>query len=293
MDSLIYATYFGGGTSQEHVDGGTSRFDKKGIVYQAVCAGCGSNDDFPTTPGAWSNTNNSTNCNEGVFKFDFEIGIVSADFTASPISGCSPLVVNFTTTNTSNFLWDFGNNDTTSTEVNPTRTFPNPGVYPVTLIIRNINSCNVADTLIKYITVLQGLDADFTNTVIPCENTINFSDLSINTFPNINSWLWNFGDGNTSNLQNPTHTYNLSGSYTVQLTVTDTAGCAGTIDTTITLNNLNAQQNLVTTCGNNSVQFSALPNNAGAYFWNFGNPSSANNTSTLQQSNFLVPTTLL
>ncbi|HLP12171.1 MAG TPA: hypothetical protein VK177_09590, partial [Flavobacteriales bacterium] len=76
MQGLLYATYFGGGTSHEHVDGGTSRFDKYGIIYQSVCAGCCvqvgatvvcSNDDFPTTPGAWSNTNNSSNCNNGVF----------------------------------------------------------------------------------------------------------------------------------------------------------------------------------------------------------------------------------
>ena len=68
--SLNYATYFGGSTSVEHVDGGTSRFDKHGTVYQAVCAGCGGHNDFPSTPGAWSATNNSSNCNLGVFKFD-------------------------------------------------------------------------------------------------------------------------------------------------------------------------------------------------------------------------------
>ena len=39
-DSLIYGSYYGGGNSREHVDGGTSRFDKKGIIYQSVCAGC-------------------------------------------------------------------------------------------------------------------------------------------------------------------------------------------------------------------------------------------------------------
>lgn len=71
--SLIYATYFGGGTSREHVDGGTSRFDKRGVVYQSVCAGCGGNSDFPTTSGAWSNLNLSSNCNNGTFKFDFQI----------------------------------------------------------------------------------------------------------------------------------------------------------------------------------------------------------------------------
>ena len=74
FNSLVYATYFGGSQSNEHVDGGTSRFDKKGTIYQSVCAGCGGNSDFPTepSPGAVSNTNNSMNCNNAVFKFNFD-----------------------------------------------------------------------------------------------------------------------------------------------------------------------------------------------------------------------------
>jgi hypothetical protein len=151
MDNLLYATYFGGANSTEHVDGGTSRFDKKGIVYQAVCAGCGSNDDFPTTPGAWSNTNNSSNCNVGVFKFDFSLGPISGDFTASPESGCSPLNVSFTNSSPDAFLWDFGNNDTTSTEVNPSRTFIAPGVYPVTLYILPVNECKLNSPIQLYL----------------------------------------------------------------------------------------------------------------------------------------------
>ena len=72
MDTLLYATYFGGTQSNEHVDGGTSRFDKKGVIYQSVCAGCGGNSDFPIEPsiGAVSSTNNSFNCNNAVFKFN-------------------------------------------------------------------------------------------------------------------------------------------------------------------------------------------------------------------------------
>jgi len=73
MQSRIYATFFGGPTSHEHVDGGTSRFDKTGIIYEAVCAGCGGNSDFPYTPGAWSANNNSSNCNEGAAKFEFQL----------------------------------------------------------------------------------------------------------------------------------------------------------------------------------------------------------------------------
>ena len=70
---LEYATYFGG-TGQDHVDGGTSRFDRRGLVYQAVCGGCGGSSSFPIPPGAgyYSTTNFSTNCNNAAFKFDFE-----------------------------------------------------------------------------------------------------------------------------------------------------------------------------------------------------------------------------
>ncbi|HEY9006196.1 MAG TPA: PKD domain-containing protein [Ohtaekwangia sp.] len=72
---FLYGTYLGGNRSLTHVDGGTSRFDKNGIVYHAVCSGCntdgkGPYSDFPTTTRAWSRTNRSLNCNNAAFKFD-------------------------------------------------------------------------------------------------------------------------------------------------------------------------------------------------------------------------------
>lgn len=74
---LLYGTYLGGTQSRTHVDGGTSRFDKGGVVYHAVCSGCAAfnatgspTSDFPMTSGAWSMTNNSGNCNNAAFKFD-------------------------------------------------------------------------------------------------------------------------------------------------------------------------------------------------------------------------------
>jgi gliding motility-associated-like protein len=86
MQNLVYATYFGGMgfQSEEHVDGGTSRFDRNGIVYQSVCGGCGGFSDFPTTLGAYSRTNNGVRafdkteggCNNAMFKIDLN----SADF---------------------------------------------------------------------------------------------------------------------------------------------------------------------------------------------------------------------
>lgn len=77
MYDLAFATYFGGITrlnaeAEEHVDGGTSRFDKKGIIYQSLCGGCRQNGVYPTTPGAWSRNMPSPNCNNAMFKIDFE-----------------------------------------------------------------------------------------------------------------------------------------------------------------------------------------------------------------------------
>ncbi|MBC9813635.1 gliding motility-associated C-terminal domain-containing protein [Crocinitomicaceae bacterium CZZ-1] len=69
--NLVYGTFMGGfSSSYNHVDGGTSRFDKSGAVYHAVCASCAGNlNGFVSTPGAWSTTNNSPNCNLAAFKF--------------------------------------------------------------------------------------------------------------------------------------------------------------------------------------------------------------------------------
>jgi gliding motility-associated-like protein len=79
MKDLYFASYFGGisnhtGRAEEHVDGGTSRFDEKGLIYHSVCAGCGGNSRFPTTLNAWSQTNNSSNCNNAIFKIDLATG---------------------------------------------------------------------------------------------------------------------------------------------------------------------------------------------------------------------------
>ena len=153
---LVYGSYFGGNLSSEHVDGGTSRFDRKGKVYQAICAGCGGFSDLPIAPtNAVSATNNS-NCNLGVFKMDFNLPVVLADFEIPPI-GCEPFSYTFNNTsifqNNTSFLWDFGDNST-STSFNPTHTFTNAGTYDITLIIQDTATCNFGDTIVQSITIL-------------------------------------------------------------------------------------------------------------------------------------------
>ncbi|MCF8298970.1 MAG: gliding motility-associated C-terminal domain-containing protein [Saprospiraceae bacterium] len=157
---LVYATFFGGSLSTEHVDGGTSRFDKKGRIYQSVCAGCGGHSDFPTTTPVWSNTNNSFNCNNAVIKFDFKLPVLIADFSSDTVK-CAPDPVHFTNksymTDSSGFhcYWNFGNGQT-STQVNPIHSYTQSGVYTVTLIVSDTGACNFADTISKQLVVLSG-----------------------------------------------------------------------------------------------------------------------------------------
>jgi gliding motility-associated-like protein len=142
--SLQYATFFGGSVSDEHVDGGTSRFDKNGIVYEAVCAGCGGNSDFPTTPGAWSNTNNASNCNLGVFKFDISQFSAIID-PVTPTTICANGVVTLNNASTGGFSiqWDFGDG-TFSTAQNVTHTYAVPGTYTVYLTVNAPGACLAA-----------------------------------------------------------------------------------------------------------------------------------------------------
>lgn len=150
----LYATFFGGTQSPEHVDGGTSRFDRRGRVYQAVCAGCQNHDDFPTTPGALSATNNSTGCNLAVFKFDFEAPLVIAGL-AAPDLLCADAPIQFTDMSNlaASYLWDFGDTHT-STEAAPQHTYALPGTYTVTLTVTNDATCNAQDAASIQVTVL-------------------------------------------------------------------------------------------------------------------------------------------
>ncbi len=145
----VYGTYFGGGVSAEHVDGGTSRFDRKGIIYQSVCAGCGSHDDFPIYPSnAWSPTNGSSNCNNGVFKFDFELPLtyVNALFPEEICLGES-VSFNADLQQVSDIQWFFEpSNEVISNEANFDFVFQDTGWFFVQAIATDSMSCNGIDS---------------------------------------------------------------------------------------------------------------------------------------------------
>lgn len=137
--SLTYGTYFGGPFSNEHVDGGTSRFDKDGTVYQAVCAGCGGWDDFPTTTNAWASINGSTNCNLGVFKFNLGSLVADIDIEAPDLL-CAGDPIQFVNNSIggTNYEWQFGDLNS-SNEENPEYIYATPGEWAVMLIVSDVS----------------------------------------------------------------------------------------------------------------------------------------------------------
>ncbi|AKB80284.1 cell surface protein [Methanosarcina horonobensis HB-1 = JCM 15518] len=159
-----------------------------------------------------------------------------ASFSASPTSGNAPLGVSFTDSSTGSptaWSWNFGDG-TSSTQKSPTHTYSTAGNYTVTLTASNTAGSNTV-TKTNYITVT-GTTAQ--KPVINCWGsprsgtaplTVYFKDSSSGS---PTSWNWSFGDGTTSTLQNPKHTYSAAGSYTIKLTVTNAAG-----STTATKNN--------------------------------------------------------
>lgn len=240
--SLLYGSYFGGSCSPEHVDGGTSRFDPRGVIYQSVCAGCQNNEDFPVTPGAWPNTpnnhNKSTNCNNGVFKFDFQIKITNVSITTNTIAGCQPLTVNFNNPSytTGTFTWNFGGGATNTTNINPSYTFTNAGTYSVTLVVKDTSSCNKIDSTITYITVYPRVTVSATATLVPCSDTVNYSGNAV-TSGTITNFQWTFSGGSigTSTLTNPVNTYSAAGTYSAQLLAVNNYGCRDSVTVPITL----------------------------------------------------------
>lgn len=171
---LEYATFFGemhdatmgnyGGG--DHVDGGTSRFDKLATLYQAVCASCGGTNQFPTSAGAWSDSNRSTNCNNAVFKFNITNDFPVAEFVPPP-AACPPYTVNFNNTGRgSQFLWDFGDG-TTSTERSPTHTYTHAGNYTVRLVATLPEGCATSDEVSHVVRVI-GASMRETSVITAC-----------------------------------------------------------------------------------------------------------------------------
>ena len=202
------------------------------------------------------------------------------NFAASDTSGCFPFAVQFTDLSTTesgsiiNHSWDFGDGDT-SISGNPLHMYTTAGNFSVTVKVTNNYGCTRTFSKTKYIKVIEGVAAGFANTSpAKCTSpvTVNFTNTS--TGPGSLSYTWNFGDGTSTDMSNPAHTYSDPGSYTVSLTTVSSLGCLDTITKVnlITVGSITSQFNIPdSVCQDQELSIinTTNPSPAGSS-WDFG-----------------------
>ncbi len=232
---FLYGTYLGGSQSRTHVDGGTSRFDKSGIVYHAVCAGCASfnalnksTSDFPSTQGAWSRTNNSQNCNNAAFKFD--LSSLKARLRSNSVSLdmpglnklCIPDKIVFQNFSTGGeiFEWDLGDG-TKLTKLDTSMVlheYLSTGNYTVWLKAVDQGTCQVKDS------ASINLDVFIAESVVQDDDDMCFGSPYQLQASGGAQYSWRSEDGSfQSNLQSPVVSPKDTMEYFI--TITEKSGC--------------------------------------------------------------------
>ncbi|MCB0787884.1 MAG: PKD domain-containing protein, partial [Flavobacteriales bacterium] len=163
-----------------------------------------------------------------------------AAFSPDVVLGCTPLDVNFTNTSTGavSYSWDFGDGSTSS-QTTPSHSFVNNGTadstFTVTLVASTLFGCS--DTTVMSITVTPRAVAQFSHNATPgcAPLDVDFTNLSTGA----GSYFWDFGDGGTSTLPNPSHGYTNTSFFldihTVTLVAISPAGCSDTTTQQITV----------------------------------------------------------
>jgi PKD repeat protein len=217
-------------------------------------------------------------CGFDTFELFVPVGALpDAGFSATNYEGCPPLDVQFSdssTPNTTRWYWTFtGGNPASSREQNPLVRYESSGSYPVQLIAENGLG---RDTIMinNYVVAEEIPEPDFAFTRMGYQ--VNFDNMS----EFANTYFWDFGDGNTSTQENPTHTYQADGTYTVALEATNNCGSEIKIIQITVSNRPSAafRANAKEGCVPFEVEFENLSsNNAQGYNWTFpgGNPGSS------------------
>jgi gliding motility-associated-like protein len=306
--SQLYGSFFGqDGFTGDHVDGGTSRFNPDGTIYQAMCANCsGPRNIFPATTGAYARTNLSTRCNLGMVKMAFNLsGLKSAiqstiNGEVRDTAGCVPLTVDFrdTIANAVTYEWDFdgdGVSDRTTTTPNTSWTYLVIRNYRVRMIAVDSSTCNIRDT--TFLTIRVGnieTHPDFSFSRIPPCDSLQYV-FTNNTFQpptkpfRDSSFIWDFGDGSPLvrvDGRQVIHKFPATGSYRVRLLLRDTAYCNSPEFKDSTLNIAVNVKAIMDTIPDGCQPYTVVAKHSSLggvrFFWDFGDPASgANNFSTL------------
>ncbi len=198
------------------------------------------------------------------------------------IVSCKSYKVDFVNQSSGGFryFWDFGVigiGTDTSSDFQPTYTYPDTGTYVVKLVVNAGSTC--PDSITRLVKVYPDFKADFDYKGLLCpEAEISFFDKSTSTVNNINFWNWNFDDGGTSVLQNPTHTFaNVSKNYQVTMISGNQFGCRDTAKLTLPIPDVNVF------AGNDTIIVKNTPivlNGTGAQDYTWSPPDFLSNTNT-------------
>lgn len=210
-------------------------------------------------------------------------GFPETEFSYDKDNGCAPLTVHFTDQTPGNtgtitqWQWVFGDGGTSS-DANPTYTYTSAGSKTVSLKVRNEYGCEFTKTISSAITV-HGPNASFTpSSVSVCQvpATINFTNSSTGA----SSYTWDFGDGGSSTVPNPSHTFTQAGIYSVSLSAKDANECTGFFDTVVRIGNeggLDFQPSINKACVGQSIFFTVNSNTPiQSRLWDFGNGTQSN-----------------
>ncbi|RYY67245.1 MAG: PKD domain-containing protein [Chitinophagaceae bacterium] len=178
------------------------------------------------------------------------------------------------------YQWSFGDGGIATT-TNPSHNFSSTGPFAISLTATSANGCE-AVAVKQLTTVFAQPQAQFTaSSSDACLGTaLTFTDASTAPASSVAQWNWDFGDGNNSSIQNPTHTYANPGTYQVTLIVTSAAGCvSAATPQTVTVNRLPTAQFTIGApmCVTRDVTFTdASAANSGtlqSWTWDFGDGS--------------------
>ena len=224
----------------------------------------------------------------------------TASFTQDVVSGCQPLEVSFTNASqgATSFSWNF-NDGPLSTNTNETHVFGNNTIYnlPYNVVLTAINEFGCTNTQSSVVTVLGGAVANFeiANNELGCSAApVEFNNLSLGA----SSYAWNFGDGNTSTVEDPNHAYNNNSGflwwYDVTLVAFSSGGCLDTATVALPIYPILDIQLPFTSlegCSPFSAQMPAIGGVQG-FDWNFGDGFTSSLIAPVHTYNNLTNTTL-
>jgi gliding motility-associated-like protein len=214
------------------------------------------------------------------------LGIRSAGFFCSPLTGCAPLLTTFTDTSKADSVlvrrtWNWGDGSpvTVVSGAVVTHTYPQRGIFTVTMTVQDTNGCTAVVTKTNYINPTKPYPA-FSVDTFSCKGNVLSFDASATTLVGAApaSYTWSFGDGSpavTTSAAIITHAYASDNTYSVTLTVSDANGCDSTIKKKVLILQPKAafRDSVVSYgCGTEQVQFiNQSTGYVNYWFWDFGN----------------------